>query len=115
MAKKKAARKTAKPKLLRLRQIIDDDDPWSEIPSTACVKCGIVSMVNCRRGDFSYVRGEDAGWLAMCALQEHGFAPRYTQHWVPDFRAWLKGDQWPKAKAWGGGQWPKGSKWRDYK
>lgn len=113
MAKKKPARKP-KPKLLRLRQIIDDDDPWSEIPVHACVAAGI-GLKNVRRGDFFYVKGEEAGWLADAALQEHGFAPRYTQHWVPDFRKWLKGDQWPKAKAWAGGKWPKGSKWRDYK
>jgi hypothetical protein len=107
MAKKKAA----KPKALRLRQIVDDEDSWSEIPVSVCAQCGI-SLKGPRRDDFCYVRGEDAGWLADAAIQRHGFALRWKQYWVPGFRAWLKGDQWPKAKAWPGGKWPKGSIWR---
>lgn len=114
MAKKKAARKTATAKLLRLRLIVDDDDPYSEIPVSVCVQCGL-GLDRKRRGKFCYIRGEDAGWLADCAMQEHGLSIRYTQYWVPSFAKWLKSDQWPKAQAWAGGKWPKGSKWRDYR
>jgi hypothetical protein len=106
MAKKKA-------KVLRLRQIVDDDHPWVEYPLQVANMCGVYKKGLPRRGDFIYVPGEEANWILGSRMEERGLAPRYTQYWVPKLRAWVKGDQWPKAKAWRGGLWPVGSVWRE--
>lgn len=104
----------AKPKILRLRFIVDDDDPWVEYPADVAWKCGVLKK-NPRKGDFVYVPGEDTHTILESRLEELGLTPRYTQYWVPNLRRWLKGEQWPDALAWAGGEWPEGSAWRDYK
>lgn len=104
----------AKKTIIRLRQIVDDDVGWMEYPFDVAMKCGVYKR-NPRRGDFIYVPGEINGLLLESRLIELGLTPKYTQHWVPKLRAWLKSDTWPDALAWKGGQWPEGSVWRDYK
>ena len=102
-----------KPKIVRLRVIVDDDTPWVEYPLDVANMCGVLKKTLPRRGDFIYVPGEDAHCVMEYRMGERGLTPRYTQYWVPKLRAWVKGDQWPKAKAWKGGLWPKGSVWRE--
>ncbi len=104
----------AKKKMLRLRLIVDDNDPWVEYPIDVALQCGVLKK-NPRRGDFIYVPGEDNHTILEATLEEKGYAQRYTQYWVPNFRKWLKSDAWPKAQEWAGGEWPAGSVWRDYK
>jgi hypothetical protein len=104
----------AKKKTIRLRMIVDDNDPWVEYPIDVALQCGVLKR-NPRRAEFIYVAGEEVNWILQGRLEELGLAPRYTQYWVPGLRAWLKGDQWPAAKKWKGGKWPEGSVWRDYK
>jgi hypothetical protein len=90
MAKKKM-------KVLKLRHISPDDErSWVEIPMTVCTECGI-AITRPKRGEFMYVQGEDAHVLMELQLEKQGYAPRYTRHVVPDFRAWLKSDMWPEA------------------
>lgn len=101
-------------KIIRLRVIVDDDDPWVEYPLDKALQCGVLKK-NPRRGDFIYVPGEDNHAALEVPLKELGYAPRYTQYWVPKLRAWLRGKQWPDALRWDGGEWPVGSRWRDYK
>lgn len=107
MAKKKL-------KIIRLRQIVDDDHPWVEYPLDVANMCGVLKRNAPRRGDFIYVPGEENHAILEGRMEERGLTPRYTQYWVPKLRAWVKGDQWPKAKAWKGGEWPEGSVWRIY-
>jgi hypothetical protein len=104
----------AEAKLLRLRLLVDDDDPWAEYPIDVALQCGVLNK-NPRRGDFIYVEGEDAHAMLEVQLEKLGLAPRYTQYWVPKFSRWLKSDAWPQAQEWAGGEWPEGSVWRDYK
>jgi len=90
MAKKKL-------KVLDLRQICTEDErSWVEIPMTVCTECGI-GITRPKRGEFMYVQGEDAHALMELELEKKGYTPRYTQHVVPDFKAWLKGIHWPAA------------------
>ena len=107
MAKKKL-------KIIRLRQIVDDDDPWVEYPIDVALKIGVLKR-NPRKGDFIYVPGEDTHTILEPRLEELGLTPSYTMYWVPKLRPWLKSEQWPNAKAWAGGEWPEGSAWRNYK
>jgi hypothetical protein len=108
MAKKKA-------KIIRLRQIVDDDQPWVEYPLEVANMCGVLKKGLPRRGDFIYVPGENAHCVLEGRMEERGLTPRYTQYWVKKLRPWVKGEQWPNALAWRGGQWPEGSVWREYK
>ncbi|NBT75758.1 MAG: hypothetical protein EBT15_07290 [Betaproteobacteria bacterium] len=107
MAKKKL-------KIIRLRQITDDDEQWVEYPIDVALKIGVLKK-SPRKGDFIYVSGEEVHCILEARLEEIGLTPKYTGYWVPQLRKWLRSDQWPKAKAWAGGEWPKGSAWRDYK
>jgi hypothetical protein len=93
MAKKKKKKK----KILKLRQICPADGrSWVEIPDAVCVECGLCFFSK-GRGDYTYVQGDDDIGLLEMELEKHGYAPRYTQHEVPDFTAWVKGDTWPEA------------------
>lgn len=95
-------RKAKRPKLVHLRMIIDADrESWTELPIKVCVRCGI-SLKKPRRGDVCYAQGEIASCMVEAALEKHGMQPRYTTHLVPDFKAWLKGNQWPDAPTWAG-------------
>jgi hypothetical protein len=86
----------AKKKVLKLRQIIETDgESYSEISVALCAQCGI-SLKRPRRGDFIYIVGEDMGCWLDDKLDQLGYAPRYTQFGVPNFKAWLKGKTWPK-------------------
>jgi hypothetical protein len=85
-----------KKKVLKLRQIcLEDERSWVEIPLAVCRECGIA--VKLKKGEFMYVQGDDAHALVELELEKKGYAPRYTQHEVPNFRAWLEGDGWPVA------------------
>jgi len=96
MAKKKM-------KVLKLRQICPDDgDSWVEISMEVLKECGFTKIARPKRGEFMYVQGADAHGLDAHGLMElelekKGYTPRYTQHVVPNFRAWLKSDMWPEA------------------
>jgi hypothetical protein len=100
-------------KHLSLRLIVDDDTPWVEYPLDIALQCGVLKK-NPRKGEFIYVPGEDSHAILEASLEKLGFAPRYTQYWVPKLSRWLKSDQWPNALEWAGGEWPEGSVWRDY-
>ena len=84
-------------KILPLRQIIEKDgEAWSEVSYMLCQQCGIGTKKP-RRDSMIYIQGEDMGCYLDDKLVELGYAPRYTQHEVPNFKAWLKGDSWPAA------------------
>ena len=104
----------AKKQQLKLRQIVDDESTWVEYPFDVAMRCGVLKK-NPRRDEYIYVEGEDAHIIIEARLEELGFTQRYTQYWVPNFKRWLKGKQWPEAMEWSGGEWPEGSVWRDYK
>jgi hypothetical protein len=99
-------------KIVRLRQIFQkEEEGWVEYPISLRDAHGIKfnrvrgwpdTWVVREKGDFVYVQGEDAHTLIEVQLEDRGLAPRYTQHAVADFKAWLKGDQWPKARKWKG-------------
>lgn len=83
--------------ILKLRQICPSEErSWVELPMLVARECGI-TLKRPKRGEFIYVQGEDAHTLMELELEKKGYAPRYTQHEVPDFKAWLKGDAWPEA------------------
>jgi len=86
-------------KVIRLRQIVDDDQPWVEYPLEVANMCGVLKKNLPRRGDFIYVPGENAHCVLETRMEERGLTPRYTQYWVPKLRAWVKGEQWPDALA----------------
>lgn len=92
-----------KQKILKLRQICPDDgDSWAEISMGVLKECGFTKIARPKRGEaarggFMYVQGEDAHALMELELEKKGYTPRYTQHVVPNFRAWLKSDTWPEA------------------
>ena len=88
----------AKKKILKLRQICPDDGgSWVEISMEVSKGCDFTKIARPKRGEFMYVQGEDAHALMELELEKKGYTPRYTQHVVPNFRAWLKGDAWPEA------------------
>ena len=85
-------------KVLKLRQICPDDgNSWVEISMEVLKECGFTKIARPKRGEFMYVQGEDAHALMELELEKKGYTPRYTQHVVPNFRAWLKSDMWPEA------------------
>lgn len=92
MAKKKAAKKAAKP--MTLRFISDPGHGWAEVPAALCRKLGLGDDFP-RRGKFCYLEEDDEATRLDRALKKHKVAVTFAGHEVDDFEHWVGGPQWP--------------------